>query len=211
MGCGWLGKEWLPRQQRHVILVCTCFQQFFMAGFVFGWPSLVSLLEKDGQYSELCDAISSEGNRSSEYPPPTWGSQSSSISTSSIPQSSSYVLRLCEAQELRFNLTITLAFVMTSLAGVVMGSVSDVIGPKLSNLVGGSLEIIGVALLSISDSKSFDAFLPAILLVAFGGTSLYYCNFHIVNMYPERRSLLIALTSIVFTVSGLSALIVQVR
>jgi hypothetical protein len=43
------------------VLGATLAHSFLMGGTVFGWPALVTLLEREGQYAELCPAETPPG------------------------------------------------------------------------------------------------------------------------------------------------------
>lgn len=47
---------------RWVILAATLMHSLLLGGTVFGWPSLVVLLERENQYAELCDPEADPGS-----------------------------------------------------------------------------------------------------------------------------------------------------
>ena len=55
------------------------------------------------------------------------------------------------------------------------------------------LSITGCILLAFAESKSFNVFAPALILIGFGGPGHHLSIFHLSNLVPKMKGLVIAL------------------
>lgn len=85
----------------------------------------------------------------------------------------------CDARDARLNLIYTVAVNVASVGTVVYGLTLDRWGPRLNAFSGALIIGIGYLLFGLSDSKTFDAFIPGYALMAFGGIGVFVSNFHV--------------------------------
>ena len=86
---------------------------------------------------------------------------------------------------------------------VAMGYILDTRGPRACSCAGLALVVLGSVLFSFSDEHSFNAFAPGLALMGFGGSGVHIANFHISNLFPERKGSIIASYSAAFAGSAI--------
>ena len=126
----------------------------------------------------------------------------------SDPACSSDPNQPCTSQDNKLNLVATIAFNIANAATVVHGFTIDWYGVRANGVVGGFLFTIGMLLLSVSDSSSFNAFIPAYLLMAWGGIATFLSSFQFANLFSSPN-LMRATINALFTAAGLIFTIVN--
>ncbi|OWZ08812.1 putative membrane protein [Phytophthora megakarya] len=75
----------------------------------------------------------------------------------------------CVVQENRLNLVFAVASVAMNAGALPVGIFLDRAGPRVTIAVAAVIEVSGLTMLGLADSQSFDVFVPAYVLIAFGG------------------------------------------
>ena len=79
----------------------------------------------------------------------------------------------------------------------------DRYGPRVSSVVGTVLVTAGIFLFAVSDSKTFDAFIPAFFLIGFGSPGPHLASLHVSNLFPSRARSVVTLYSANYSLSGI--------
>ena len=85
---------------------------------------------------------------------------------------------------------------------MVHGFALDRFGVRANAVCGGLLFTIGMLLLSVSQSASFNAFIPAYTLLGWGGIAVYLSSFQFANLY-HNKPLWRAILASLFTSAGI--------
>jgi hypothetical protein len=99
-----------------VLVVAVCLSCLLFSGIVFGFANLRLVLERDGQFHELCDTPE-EGARNI-----------------SLLHNHSGIGEVCKSQDDQFNLMYTIATCAVAAAGLPCGMFLDNFGPALAAL-----------------------------------------------------------------------------
>eukprot|EP00736_Rhodelphis_marinus_P003631 Rmarinus@m.1962 len=159
-------RETLPSRKKSLFLVFYAGLQIVcLSGVIFGWPALEHILREDGEFLELCDDDEEEDD-------------------------DGYA---CDDQKLRLQLIFTVAASVCLAGALLNGYILDKFGPRKCQLFGLILSVIGILLLAVSDSKEFDAFLPGLSLLGLGGPTVQTSAFHLCNLFPSQKALVICL------------------
>eukprot|EP00936_MAST-01D_sp_MAST-1D-sp1_P000934 g934.t1 len=92
----------------------------------------------------------------------------------------------CAAQQERLNTIFVVAQLSTSTGIFAHGFVLDRFGPRFDTLLGLTMALCGTVLLGASDSKTFDAFVPGIVLLCFGGGGVHISLFNFCALFPPH-------------------------
>ncbi|TMW56445.1 hypothetical protein Poli38472_006455 [Pythium oligandrum] len=76
----------------------------------------------------------------------------------------------CVEQENKLNLLFAAASMAANVGALPIGMFLDSFGPKITIAIAAVIEIMGLVLMALADSQTFDVFLPGYLLLAFGGS-----------------------------------------
>lgn len=94
-------------------------------------------------------------------------------------------------------------FQALSAGSVVFGLMIDSAGPRAATAVGLMLVAAGNYLMAVSDSTTFDAFLPGYCLIAGGGVAPYLSHMNVGALYgPHRHALFISFICACFNLAG---------
>lgn len=150
-----------PEADKPTIIFWMNFMAVFLcSGVIFGFPALAARLRARGQYSELCD----------EDDIGDYGT-------------------VCEAQTLRFSLLVVVPTFTFFLSVFAWGNALDRLGPRIASTGSSLLTSLGALLLPFCDSASFDAYMPALVLITIGGPGVYLSGFNVCNLYgPQARA-----------------------
>jgi len=159
--------------KKYSLLFYNIFQLFWTSGVVFGWSALQVLLWNEGIYSDLCDTTDPEQQ---------------------IP---------CDKQNLKLELIYICGYFANVSSGLINGIIMDKFGPRAANLFGLFLQISGAILFAISCNKQYDAFIPAYILLGFGGSAVEISAFHVSNLFPKYRGTVISLLTSGFGASSI--------
>ncbi|KAK9815694.1 hypothetical protein WJX72_008206 [[Myrmecia] bisecta] len=95
----------------------------------------------------------------------------------------------CTSQENKLALIYILGVFATNFSAAFIGPVLDLIGPKYTACAGCALNSLGVVLFGLSSSTSFNAFIPASILVGLGGLAYHLAMFNASSLFPHHRGL----------------------
>ncbi|TMW63176.1 hypothetical protein Poli38472_002117 [Pythium oligandrum] len=104
----------------------------------------------------------------------------------------------CVAQENRLNLMFALAAVTANAASLPVGVFLDRYGPKATTAVAGVVEIVALVLLAFADSRTFDVFVPAYMLLAFGGSLTMMASYPVSFLVMSHQTAILAAISCLF-------------
>ena len=109
----------------------------------------------------------------------------------------------CPEQEERLTFIFTLGQLFVSTGVLCHGFILDRYGPRRDTLLALSMVLAGTVLMGVSDSKSFDAFAPAMVLLCFGGGGVHISLFNFSALFPLalRRTVASIITG-AFVASG---------
>ena len=149
--------------------VLSLLSVFFFSGIIFGWAPLELMLLEEGQYHELCendDAIDSLSQSSSRFLLPAEEAEEYDVITSPAPGSDTS----CAEQMNHLNAMFTLAQFFLSFASLPVGFLLDIAPKPVHFGMAGAFQILGLLLMSISDSANGqDYFILGYSLLALGG------------------------------------------
>ena len=114
----------------------------------------------------------------------------------------------CSSQDYQLGLIPIVAFNLANLATVVHGFTLDRFGVRANAVSGGLLFTLGMLLLSVSDSASFNAFIPAYTLLGWGGIAVFLASFQFANLYAQPNTWR-AIINALFTSAGISFTLVD--
>lgn len=114
----------------------------------------------------------------------------------------------CKAQENRLNLMFALASVVTNTAALPVGYLLDWIGPRKSVVLAAVFEVLGLVLMAVADSKEFDVFIPAYLMLAIGGCITMLSSYPASFLIMRYQTVILASISCLFDGSSVMFLLV---
>jgi hypothetical protein len=109
----------------------------------------------------------------------------------------------CEAQELQFALIFSAGTFLVNGISLPSGIFLDYCGPRVMIGVAALLEIPGLILFGLADSKTFDVFLPAFCCIAVGGQMTLFSAFPTAFAIEGRQAGVFASISCLFDASSI--------
>ncbi|GLD93924.1 hypothetical protein PINS_up002529 [Pythium insidiosum] len=113
----------------------------------------------------------------------------------------------CVEQENRLNLIFAAASVAANIGALPFGVFLDYCGPKVAIVLAASMEISGLVLMALADSQSFDVFVLAYVLLAFGGSLTMMSSFPSSFLIMEYQTAILAAISCLFDGSSVVFLV----
>jgi MFS family permease len=150
---------------RFAILFYIMVSLTLCGGTVFGFAGLKTVLLDESVYAELCSDFNGDG---ATYTP-------------------------CNAQMLRLDLMFTLASSLFSAYLLPAGLLLRSMGPRACFLLGFALVIIGSGLFVVANSRTFDVYIVAFVLIGTGNPLLYIAAFNFSKLYPSSSNLLLSI------------------
>ncbi|KAK3265064.1 hypothetical protein CYMTET_26227 [Cymbomonas tetramitiformis] len=169
-------------------LVVTLLETLTATGVIFGFSSLGIILRREGVYAEYCDEPVSNASDVSE--------------AQEKPE--------CEEQSIRLNLIYSVGSAILPFAITFVGPVLDVLGPYRTHLGGCVAFAGGSILLGFSNSHSFDAFIPAVVILSFGAGAIFLSQFQIADHFPVQYGFIHSLINSAFDSSTVVFLVFNV-
>ncbi|EQC29365.1 hypothetical protein SDRG_12829, partial [Saprolegnia diclina VS20] len=108
----------------------------------------------------------------------------------------------CADQDARLNMMYAIATFAVNVISLPVGTMLDFVGPKRAIMVAACLEIPGLVLLGLADSKSFDVFVPAYLLLAMGGCITMMASYPASFLILSHQTTILASISCLFDSSS---------
>ncbi|KAG1710961.1 hypothetical protein DVH05_013682 [Phytophthora capsici] len=113
----------------------------------------------------------------------------------------------CVAQENRLNLIFAVASVAMNAGALPVGVFLDRAGPRVTIAVAAVIEVSGLAMLAVADSQSFDVFVPAYVLIAFGGCITMMSSYPASFLIMRYQTAILAAISCLFDGSSVMFLV----
>ena len=178
------GRESGTLLQKQLVFVALLNTLLF-SGLIFGWAPLQLMLQREGQYAELCvgdpAAAVAIAQKRAGGPGAPFGAGS-----------------LCAAQELALARIFSFATFLVNGISLPSGIFLDIAGPRAMVLVAATLEVGGLVLFALADSASFDVFLPAFAMLAVGGQMTLFAAFPSAFVLVAYQTAILAAVSCLF-------------
>lgn len=113
----------------------------------------------------------------------------------------------CVAQENKLNLMFAVASVAMNAGALPIGVFLDYMGPRVATAAAALVEVSGIVLLALADSQTFDVFVPAYLLIAFGGCVTMMSSFPASFLIMQYQTAILAAISCLFDGSSVVFLV----
>jgi LAT3 family solute carrier family 43 protein 3 len=113
----------------------------------------------------------------------------------------------CVAQENRLNLVFAVASVAMNAGALPVGLFLDRAGPRMTIAVAAVIEVSGLTLLALADSQTFDVFVPAYVLIAFGGCITMMSSYPASFLIMRYQTAILAAISCLFDGSSVMFLV----
>ncbi|KAG7399323.1 hypothetical protein PHYBOEH_009125 [Phytophthora boehmeriae] len=113
----------------------------------------------------------------------------------------------CVAQENRLNLIFAVASVAMNAGALPVGVFLDRAGPRVTIACAAIIEVSGLTLLALADSQQFDVFVPAYLLIAFGGCITMMASYPASFLIMRYQTAILAAISCLFDGSSVIFLV----
>ncbi|CAI5716736.1 unnamed protein product [Peronospora destructor] len=113
----------------------------------------------------------------------------------------------CVSQENRLNLIFAAASVAMNIGALPVGMLLDRVGPRMTIAVAVIIEVSGLSMLAISDSKTLDMFVPAYVFIAFGGCITMMSSYPASFLIMRYQTAILAAISCLFDSSSVVFLV----
>jgi hypothetical protein len=95
----------------------------------------------------------------------------------------------CVNQTLQFNKIYVIGVSIFFVSFAIYGYILDKFGPKIASITGMFFNSLGTLIFALSDSRTFDAFLPALILIGAGAPGSYISAFHICQLFSIYKNI----------------------
>lgn len=137
-----------------IALAASCYMCLSAGGLMFGWPSLMLMLQSEDQFAERCHGT----------PAP------------------------CAAQESIYHWIWTVASSTCLASSLLTGLLLDALGPRFAATVCALGMVLGVFLIAVHDSKTFNVLLPGMILISALGPGVQNACVHTSNLFKSRST-----------------------
>jgi hypothetical protein len=107
----------------------------------------------------------------------------------------------CADRNTRFNAVYTSGITANICSYLLFGIILDKVGPLKTAIIGASMSGCGILLLGFATEYKFEGLIAAYILMGSGGVAVHLSSFHLGNMFPAWRSVVINLFSGIFNAS----------
>ncbi|OQS06522.1 hypothetical protein THRCLA_01446 [Thraustotheca clavata] len=108
----------------------------------------------------------------------------------------------CADQDAKLNMMYAIATFAVNVISLPVGTMLDYVGPKRAVIVAAILEITGLVMMAMADSKTFDVFVPAYLLLAMGGCITMMSSYPASFLIIKHQTTILASISCLFDSSS---------
>jgi MFS family permease len=115
----------------------------------------------------------------------------------------------CASRNSQFDFIFTVSSSLFALSVWPTGALLDRYGPRFSCLLGSVIFGAGMALVAVSDSKTFDAFLWGFCLISMGGPPIVLSFMHLSNLFPLYKGTIITVFNVMIDASSLVFVLLQ--
>ncbi|EQC36706.1 hypothetical protein SDRG_06140 [Saprolegnia diclina VS20] len=130
------------------LVLLVWLSNLLFAGFIFGWASMLLMLQEENQYAERC-----------------------------TPETINPSTGRCADQDAKLSLIYGVAQFLLSFCSLPTGIVLDKVGPMWMTLVAGIFAVAGYLLMAVSDSATFDAFVYGYGLLGMSGSATLLASY----------------------------------
>ncbi|KAI9914504.1 hypothetical protein PsorP6_008256 [Peronosclerospora sorghi] len=113
----------------------------------------------------------------------------------------------CVAQENRLNLIFAVASVAMNAGGLPIGMFLDRMGSRVTIAMAALIEVSGLSMLALADSKKFDVFVEGYVLIALGGCLTMMSSYPASFLIPQYQTAILAAISCLFDGSSVIFLV----
>ena len=200
----------MARFQDVLSLLTAMVETFFLAGTLYGWPSMVEMMTMEGYFSESCVVF--ENLTESNFSFPTSTSILENISTETLQTnrtSFNHKITRCTGQEESFNLVFSVSTSALQVSSFLYGILLDNFGTWIAKSAGILSVMIGLGAIAASTPATSWLLYIGLPLFVTGGASLNRSNVQVANLFPKVRNIIITLLSSSYFASGAIFLIVK--
>jgi LAT3 family solute carrier family 43 protein 3 len=129
-----------------------------------GFQGLLPILNHEEQYHELCATTFN----TTDFNTTTSGSN------------------VCPEQSVRMQLMFIVAVTVANMSNLVVGPIVDILGPRTLGFISSITGLIAMILLALSNSKTFDAFIPGYTIMGLSGVLCIMATMSVANLFPYR-------------------------
>lgn len=177
---------------QYAYIVAGMFCMLLCSGLVFGWSSLLLVLQAEGVYSELCpsNATTIEPVSATSF---SFRTYLSSSSNTTVPE------KMCAKQSLRFELVFICGLATVFFSTPLSGYILDSFGPRFLGHVASSLVALGALMLAFGyHTTKLDLLIPGLIAIAFGGMATLLAVFPFARIKPQYTSIILAFYNVSF-------------
>lgn len=173
-----------------------------MSGIVYGWSSLLLVLEDEGVYSELCTSNSTASVASTAADSlPLWSKMvRSTLRRDSLAiQTNATSTTTCAARSLRFDLVFLMGVLAVFIFSPFHGWTMDTLGARILTMIAACAMLCGLIMFSFGyHTQKLDLLAPSLMFIAAGGMGILMAMFSMARIMPKYISIILALLNVGF-------------
>ncbi|XP_078087642.1 equilibrative nucleobase transporter 1-like [Mustelus asterias] len=175
------------RIKRYLTFASGLLECVGFAGVIYGWASLVFVLEEEGYFFELCQLL----NNTSQ-------------------QQVSVCKYNCYPQFDRFHLIFTIATFTDAFPAFLIGFLFDQLGTMVTRLIGIFMYTTATLMIAFSTAATAALLFPAMCLLSIGGAIFLLTNIQVGNLFEQKRSTVITWYTGAFASAPIAFLLIKV-